>query len=72
MVTNTLRILSQGLVCHTSSLLKDLENSLKAGFSDRSKAIQAAVYSFVDENKWKGAENQTGAGTIVLLYDSHV
>lgn len=55
------------------SLLRELENSmLKAGFSDRSKAIQAALYSFVDENKWKGAENQTGAGAIVLLYDSHV
>jgi CopG family transcriptional regulator, nickel-responsive regulator len=55
------------------NLLKELENSMvKAGFSDRSKAIQAALYSFVDENKWKGAENEIGAGVIVLLYDSHV
>jgi CopG family transcriptional regulator, nickel-responsive regulator len=56
-----------------SNLLKELENSMvQAGFSDRSKAIQAALYSFVDENKWNGAENQLGAGVIVLLYDSHV
>ncbi len=46
----------------TQNLFKEFEKSmLKAGFSDRSKAIQAALYAFVDENKWKGEESQSGA-----------
>jgi CopG family transcriptional regulator, nickel-responsive regulator len=53
-------------------LLKQFDKSmLQAGFSDRSKAIQAALHAFVDENEWKGAENQSGAGAVFMLYDNH-
>jgi len=51
-------------------LLKQFDKSMvQAGFSDRSKAIQAALHAFVDENEWKGAENQSGAGAVFMLYD---
>jgi CopG family nickel-responsive transcriptional regulator len=55
-------------------LLKQFDKSMvQAGFSDRSKAIQAALHAFVDENEWKGAENQSGAGAgaVFMLYDNH-
>lgn len=52
-------------------LLKQFDKSMvQAGFSDRSKAIQA-LHAFVDENEWKGAENQSGAGAVFMLYDNH-
>ena len=55
------------------NLFKEFEKSMvKAGFSDRSKAIQAALYAFVDENKWKAEDSQSGAGAVVMLYDNHV
>ena len=45
----------------------------KAGFKDRSKSIQTALYSFINENNWNDDNtNKTGAGAIILLYDSHV
>ena len=51
-----------------SRLLKELNKSMvKASFSDGSNAIQSSLYTFMDENKWKGTEDQTGAGAIVLL-----
>ena len=54
-------------------LLQELDKSTsKAGFSDRSKAIQAAIHAFVDVNEWKSSRNQSGAGAIILLYDNHV
>lgn len=35
-------------------LLAEFDKSMvKAGFTDRSKAIQTALHSFVDEHKWK-------------------
>jgi CopG family nickel-responsive transcriptional regulator len=44
----------------------------KAGFKDRSKSIQTALYSFINENDWNdNNSNKTGAGAIILLYDSH-
>ena len=53
-------------------LLKQYDKSMiQAGFSDRSKAIQAALHAFVDENEWKGAENQSGAGAVFMLYNNH-
>lgn len=39
----------------------------KTGFSDRSKAIQTALHSFIVQYEW-----QNGAGTINLLYDNHI
>jgi CopG family transcriptional regulator, nickel-responsive regulator len=60
-------------------LLVEFEKSMeKAGFTDRSKAIQAALHSFVDEYHWKSSSNGnndisgTGAGVIILLYDNHI
>lgn len=56
-----------------TKLLKEFDKSTsKAGFSDRSKAIQAAIHAFVDINEWNGTRNQSGAGAIVLLYDNHI
>ena len=56
-----------------TKLLREFDKSTtKAGFSDRSKAIQAAIHAFVDVNEWKSSHNQSGAGAIVLLYDNHV
>ena len=43
----------------------------KAGFSDRSKAIQTALHSFIDQYEWQQSEMQNGAGTINMLYDNH-
>jgi hypothetical protein len=35
-------------------LLAEFDKSMiKAGFTDRSKAIQTALHSFVDEHNWK-------------------
>jgi CopG family nickel-responsive transcriptional regulator len=55
-------------------LLEEFDISrVKAGYSDRSKAIQAALHMFVDENNWKtGERTQSGAGAIVLMYDNHI
>jgi CopG family transcriptional regulator, nickel-responsive regulator len=37
-----------------SELLSEFDKSMtKVGFPDRSKAIQTALHSFIDENKWK-------------------
>src|SRR5581483_1456175 len=53
-------------------LLKFDKSMDKAGFSDRSKAIQTALHSFVDHYEWSNADdNQDGAGVIMLLYDNH-
>ena len=54
-------------------LLEQFDTTMtKMGFSDRSKAIQTALHTFVDESEWKGTENQAGAGAIVLLYDNQL
>jgi CopG family transcriptional regulator, nickel-responsive regulator len=45
---------------------------IKAGFIDRSKAIQTALHSFVDEHNWKDDLPKSGAGAIVMLYDNRV
>ncbi len=43
-----------------------------AGFSERSKAIQTALHSFIDQNDWdKGEDSRNGAGAIMMLYDNH-
>ena len=53
-------------------LLKEFDKSMKkAGFSDRSKAIQTALHSFIDESDWKLEDETVGAGAILLLYDNH-
>ena len=53
-------------------LLREFDRAMKkAGYSDRSKAIQIAMHSFVDEYGWKEDDHQEGAGAIVLLYNNH-
>ena len=54
-------------------LLSEFDKSMRrAGFSDRSKAIQTALHSFIDQNEWdKGEDSRNGAGVIMMLYDNH-
>lgn len=53
-----------------SDLLDGFERTMKrAGFTDRSKAIQAAMRVFISENEWVSEESSKGAGLIELLYD---
>jgi len=44
----------------------------KTGFSDRSKAIQTALHSFIVQYEWQKNDVQNGVGTINLLYDNHI
>lgn len=55
------------------SLLAEFDKSMKkAGFSDRSKAIQNALHAFIDENSVKSEdESAVVAGAILMLYDNH-
>ncbi|HEY1247823.1 MAG TPA: CopG family ribbon-helix-helix protein [Nitrososphaera sp.] len=55
-------------------LLIEFDKSIKkAGFSDRSKAIQTALHAFIDQNDWKeGDDRRIGAGAIMMLYDNHI
>jgi len=56
-----------------SELLSEFDESMsKAGFPDRSKAIQTALHSFIDENEWKIEEEHLGAGSITMLYNNHI
>ncbi len=53
-------------------LLTEFDRAMKkAGYSDRSKAMQTVMHSFIDEYDWKVGNNQNGAGTLVLLYNNH-
>ena len=54
-------------------LLAEFDKSMiKPGFRDRSKAIQTALHSFVDEHNWVDDLPKSGAGAIIMLYDNHV
>jgi CopG family nickel-responsive transcriptional regulator len=54
-------------------LLAEFDKSMvKAGFADRSKAIQIALHSFVDEQNWEDDLPKSGAGAIIMLYDNRV
>lgn len=55
-------------------LLSEFDRSMKkAGFSDRSKAIQTALHAFIDQTDWNsGDDARDGAGVIMMLYDNHV
>ena len=56
-----------------AELLLEFDKSMKkAGFSDRSKAIQTALHSFIDQNDWeKGEDSRNGTGAIMMLYDNY-
>jgi len=54
-------------------LLAEFDKSMvKAGFTDRSKAIQTALHSFVDEHNWMNDLPKSGAGAIIMLYDNQI
>ena len=54
-------------------LLAEFDKSMvKAGFTDRSKAIQTALHSFVDEHNWMDDLPKSGAGAIIMLYDNRL
>jgi len=56
-----------------SELLYQFNKSMtKVGFPDRSKAIQTALHSFIDENDWKTEDDHSGAGAIVIVYNNHI
>jgi CopG family transcriptional regulator, nickel-responsive regulator len=54
-------------------LLSEFDRSMKkAGFSDRSKAIQTALHAFIDQNDWnRGDDTRNGAGVIMMFYNNH-
>jgi CopG family transcriptional regulator, nickel-responsive regulator len=57
----------------SAELLSKFDKSMsKAGYTDRSKAIQTAIHSFIDNYDWKVGEKEDGAGAIIMLYNNHV
>jgi CopG family nickel-responsive transcriptional regulator len=48
------------------------KSMIKVGFPDRSKAIQTALHSFIDENEWKTEADHSGAGAIIMVYNNHI
>lgn len=57
------------------NLLAEFDKSMiKAGFTDRSKAIQTALHSFIDEHNWMEDDDaqKSRAGAIIMLYDNHL
>jgi CopG family nickel-responsive transcriptional regulator len=45
---------------------------VKSGYTDRSKALQTAIHTLIDDYSWKTTEKDKGAGTIVMMYNNHV
>lgn len=65
--------LSRVSISLPSDLLAKFDESMaKTGYSDRSKALQAAMHNLVDEYTWKSGERADGAGAIVMLYNNHI
>jgi CopG family nickel-responsive transcriptional regulator len=57
----------------STKLLSEFDKRMsKSGYTDRSKALQTAKYSFINENDWKFANKNSGAGAIIMLYDNHI
>jgi CopG family transcriptional regulator, nickel-responsive regulator len=56
-----------------TNLLLDFDNSMsKSGYTDRSKALQTAIHSFINNYEWEdGGNSEYGAGAIIMLYDNH-
>ena len=57
-----------------TKLLSEFDKIMsKSGYVDRSKAIQTAMHSFINNYEWESSENNViGAGAIILLYDNHI
>ena len=76
-ITNPYRRKNASLSRISISLPSDLlskfdESMVKTGYTDRSKALQAAMHYLVDEYMWKNEEKENGAGAIVMLYNNHI
>jgi CopG family transcriptional regulator, nickel-responsive regulator len=52
-------------------LVKFDESMVKAGYTDRSKALQTAIHSLINDYSWKTNDNSEGAGAIIMMYDNH-
>jgi CopG family nickel-responsive transcriptional regulator len=56
-----------------TKLLSEFDKSMSnAGYIDRSKALQTAMHSFINNYDWNSGSNEFGAGAIIMLYDNHV
>jgi len=44
----------------------------RLGYTDRSKAVQIAMQSFVTESKWLCTREGNGTGAIVMVYNSAI
>ena len=53
-------------------LTKFDESMVRAGYTDRSKALQTAIHSLIDDYSWKTNNNAEGAGAIIMMYDNHI
>jgi CopG family nickel-responsive transcriptional regulator len=54
-------------------LLKEFEDVRRGmGYGDRSKAVHAALRSFISDNKWIRWEEGMGVGAITMVYDHDV
>lgn len=53
-------------------LTKFDESMIKAGYADRSKALQTAIHSLIDDYSWKTNDRAIGAGALVMLYNNHL
>ena len=53
-------------------LTKFDESMVRAGYTDRSKALQTAIHSLIDDYSWKTSDAAEGAGAIIMMYDNHV
>ncbi len=47
------------------------ETSKEVGYNDRSKAIRAAMHSFITESKWMHEKKGSVAGVLAMVYDHH-
>jgi CopG family transcriptional regulator, nickel-responsive regulator len=55
-----------------SALLTKFDESMvRAGYTDRSKALQTAIHSLIDDYSWKTNDNAEGAGAIIMMYNNH-
>jgi len=59
-----------------TKLLSEFDKSMSnAGYVDRSKALQTAMHSFINNNQWDSKDDNNefdGAGAIIMLYNNHV
>lgn len=58
----------------STKLLSEFDKSMvNAGYIDRSKDLQTAMYFFINSYEWDNGNNESlGAGAIIMLYDNHI